>query len=94
MSRPVEQARVRALELAQACARVQGTELPTEDDVLVIDGIGPGHGIASAAGAHATQVGLASTGAVFDPVYGAKVLAALPQVVERFPVDGEVPPPR
>lgn len=85
VSRPAEQIRSRVLELACQVADRQGEPRPLASDVHVVDGRGPGHAIASAAGDHAAALALRSAGLVLDPVYTAKALAALPSIAAGRP---------
>jgi len=81
VSRPPGETRQRVMDMAAGCARQFGTQPPGPDDLQVADGRGPGHGEASAAGRLAANLALRNAGLVLDPVYTAKALAALPQVL-------------
>lgn len=85
VSRPVAETRQVVLELAGRCARRMGARTPPEDELDVVDAIGPGFGMAGPDARAAADLGLRTEGLVLDPTYTAKafaVLAALP------PVDG------
>ena len=85
VSRPADQVEATVLRLAREVAD-RREEPPTEPgDVRLLDGRGPGHGIASAAGASAAALALRTEGLVLDPVYTAKALAALPDAVGLGP---------
>lgn len=85
VSRPPEALRADVLRLAREVADRRGEPAPAADDVCLIDARGPGHGQASAEGAHAADLALRTAGLVLDPVYTAKALAALPAVVGGAP---------
>jgi 1-aminocyclopropane-1-carboxylate deaminase/D-cysteine desulfhydrase-like pyridoxal-dependent ACC family enzyme len=85
VSRPADQLRDRVLELACMVADRQGEPRPLPGDVQVVDGRGPGHGIASPEGDRAAALALRSAGLVLDPVYTAKALAALPAIAAGRP---------
>lgn len=71
----------RVLDMAAACAHQLGTVKPASDDAEFADGRGPGHGIPSPEGRRAADRALRTAGLVLDPVYTAKALAALPEVL-------------
>jgi 1-aminocyclopropane-1-carboxylate deaminase/D-cysteine desulfhydrase-like pyridoxal-dependent ACC family enzyme len=81
VSRPPEETAQRVLELCRGCARLMGTELPQEADVVVDDARGPGHGRPSEEGERAARLALRSSGIVLDPVYSAKALGALTRIL-------------
>jgi D-cysteine desulfhydrase len=81
VSRPVEEADGRVLTLARGVALRRGDPIPEPSDVVVVDARGPGHALPSAAGDRAAALALQHAGLVLDPVYTAKALAALPEVV-------------
>jgi D-cysteine desulfhydrase len=81
VSRPPGETRARVLDLAAGCAARVGTAAPGLRDVDLIDGRGPGHGIPSPEGRAAARLALECEGLVLDPVYTAKALAALPEVL-------------
>lgn len=85
VSRPVADVEMRVLDLAQQIAKRCGDEPPQSRDVNLIDARGPGHGIASPAGAAAAALALRCAGLVLDPVYTAKALAVLPSAVPEGP---------
>jgi len=85
VSRPADQLRDRVLELACMVADRQGEPRPLAGDVQVVDGRGPGHGMASPEGDRAAALALRSAGLVLDPVYTAKALAALPTIAAGRP---------
>ncbi|HET8969894.1 MAG TPA: pyridoxal-phosphate dependent enzyme [Candidatus Nanopelagicales bacterium] len=85
VSRPPEQLAPAVLAISRELARVAGDAAPEPEDVHLVDGRGPGHGVASAAGTAAAAKALRSAGLVLDPVYTAKALAALPAVVGTGP---------
>ena len=85
VSRPPEQLAPAVLALAREVALAAGSPAPGPGDVQLVDGRGPGHGLASEAGQAAARAALRAEGLVLDPVYTAKALAALPAVVGTGP---------
>lgn len=85
VSRAPDEVATNVLGLARAVADRRGEPAPGPDDVRLVDGRGPGHGLPSPPGRHAARVGLLAEGMVLDPVYTAKALAALPEVVADGP---------
>lgn len=85
VSRPVDQVAATVLRLAREVAAGRGEPAAEPGDVHLVDGRGPGHGIASTAGAAAAELALRTEGLVLDPVYTAKALAALPDAVGPGP---------
>jgi 1-aminocyclopropane-1-carboxylate deaminase/D-cysteine desulfhydrase-like pyridoxal-dependent ACC family enzyme len=85
VSGPPEQLAPAGLAISRELAHVAGDAAPEPEDVHLVDGRGPGHGVASAAGTAAAAKALRSAGLVLDPVYTAKALAALPAVVGTGP---------
>lgn len=81
VSRPVEECRVRTLELGRGCAALLDTPAPVVDDVEICDARGPGFGLPSPAGAQMAELAAACEGLLLDPVYTAKALAELPTLV-------------
>jgi 1-aminocyclopropane-1-carboxylate deaminase/D-cysteine desulfhydrase-like pyridoxal-dependent ACC family enzyme len=81
VSRPLDETRRRVLDMAAACAHQLGTVKPAPDDAEFADGRGPGHGIPSPEGRRAADRALRTAGLILDPVYTAKALAALPEVL-------------
>jgi D-cysteine desulfhydrase len=72
-------ARVHALSIGTAA--LLGTPAPSTADVDLVDARGPGHGVASTEGARAAELALRASGLVLDPVYSAKALGAVPQIL-------------
>lgn len=87
VSRPLEEAAARVLDLARGCAALLGSAAPTADDVVLCDARGPGHGVPSAEGERAAALALRCEGLVLDPVYTAKALAALPALLAERRAD-------
>lgn len=77
VSRAPEQVAQQVLALAVGVAENLGEEPARRSDVHIVDGRGPGHGVASEDGARAAQLALVREGLVLDPVYSAKALGAL-----------------
>ena len=87
MSRPPEEAVAQVLDLAVGCAALHHTPPPTVADLKLTDARGPGHGVPSTEGLVAADLALRTEGLVLDPVYSAKALGALTQlllVCKRF----------
>jgi D-cysteine desulfhydrase len=85
VSRPVDEVAGRVLALAREVARRRGEKEPQASDVELVDARGPGHGVASPAGAAAAALALRYAGLVLDPVYTAKALAVLPAAAAGGP---------
>lgn len=81
VSREPSQIRTRVRDLAERCAALAGTPSPDASDIRLVDARGPGHGKPARAGEEAARLALRSNGIILDPVYSAKALAALPQIV-------------
>jgi D-cysteine desulfhydrase len=81
VSRAPEETRDRVLVTARACSELLSTPQPEARDIRLVDARGPGHGVESPGGAKAAQLALTTTGLVLDPVYTAKALAALPDIL-------------
>lgn len=81
VSRPPDESVGRILELAAGCARLHDTAPPARDDIHLIDARGPGHGLASTEGIAASDSALRAEGLVLDPVYSAKALGAMRQIL-------------
>ncbi|HEY7858099.1 MAG TPA: pyridoxal-phosphate dependent enzyme [Candidatus Nanopelagicales bacterium] len=85
VSREVDQVAAAVLRLAREVADRRGEPAAEPGDVRLVDGRGPGHGIASSAGVAAAALALRTEGLVLDPVYTAKALGALPDAVGSGP---------
>jgi D-cysteine desulfhydrase len=81
VSRPVEECRVRVLDLARGCANLLDLPTPSEADVEVRDARGPGFGLPSAAGTDMAELAAACEGLLLDSVYTAKALGQVPALV-------------
>ena len=84
VSRPAEQVAARVLALARECAGVLGSAQTGaagigQQDVVLADARGPGHGLASADGTAMAERAMRTEGLMTDPVYTAKALALLPR---------------
>lgn len=77
VSRPPGETAAQVLRLARGLGRRLGWPVASEADVTVVDARGPGYGLASAAGEHATQTAAATEGLLLDPVFSAKALGVL-----------------
>jgi D-cysteine desulfhydrase len=77
VSRPPDEIGARIVELAGAAAALVGAPPPDPGLLEVVDGRGPGFGVASAAGRDAARQALHSDGLLLDDTYGAKALAVL-----------------
>jgi D-cysteine desulfhydrase len=82
VSRPPDVAMRRVATLAGACADRLGTRRPRSDEVRVTDARGPGYGQPSTAGERCARLAAVSDGILLDPVYAAKALALLADVVD------------
>lgn len=81
VSRPPEEVAGRVLQLATEVAAHRSEPRPASTDVCLVDARGPGHGLPSVDGDRAADLALRYAGLVLDPVYTAKALGALPQIV-------------
>ncbi len=81
VSRPPEETRDRIIRLASECASLVGDGPPPHEALTVLDARGPGHGLESTGGRRAAEIALETDGLVLDPVYTAKALAALPDLL-------------
>ncbi|MGH3320893.1 MAG: 1-aminocyclopropane-1-carboxylate deaminase/D-cysteine desulfhydrase, partial [Streptosporangiaceae bacterium] len=88
VSRPVEEAAARVLDLARRCADLLDAPAVARSDIHLVDARGQGHALPSAAGELAADMALRAAGLVLDPVYTAKALAAVPiaAVAEEGPM--------
>jgi D-cysteine desulfhydrase family pyridoxal phosphate-dependent enzyme len=89
VSRPPEECRARLLELAAGSAELLGAPVPFPNQVEVVDARGPGYGIPSAEGGRAARLAADSEGLLLDPVFTAKAMGALMEMV-RGGLDGPV----
>jgi 1-aminocyclopropane-1-carboxylate deaminase/D-cysteine desulfhydrase-like pyridoxal-dependent ACC family enzyme len=76
VSRPVAETEQQVRRVAAECLALVGSIAPLPAFRLV-DGRGPGHAVASAAGRAAAGLALRHAGLLLDPTYTAKALAAL-----------------
>ena len=81
VSRPPEECLERVLRIAMGCADLLGTPPPGPDDIDLRDARGPGYGVASAEGASAAALLARTEGLYLDPVFTAKAMAALLDIV-------------
>ena len=81
VSRPPAECRDRVLGLARGCAALLGLPAPEERDVELMDARGPGYGAASADGDAAAGLVAATEGLLLDPVFTAKAMAVLADIV-------------
>ena len=87
VSRPADQTAGRVLGLARECLALLSPGAGAgPDDVVVAEARGPGHGLASPAGAAAAEQAMRTEGLMVDPVYTAKALA----LVSRYAAGGNV----
>jgi 1-aminocyclopropane-1-carboxylate deaminase/D-cysteine desulfhydrase-like pyridoxal-dependent ACC family enzyme len=77
VSRPVEEVRDRILRLALDCADLIEGPQPEDDDVEVVEAIGPGYGAPSTEGSEATRLAAETEGLLLDPTFTAKGMATL-----------------
>jgi D-cysteine desulfhydrase len=77
VSRPAAECRERVRALAAGAAELAGIDAAPCDPTVLGGWIGPGYGIASAAGQAAARLVAAAEGVFLDPVFGAKAMAAL-----------------
>lgn len=82
VSRSPEEISSHIAELARQCASALGTAAPRLDLLEIVDGRGPGFGVASAADRDARRLALHTEGLLLDDTYGAKAFAA---TVDQLP---------
>jgi len=88
VSRPPAEITARVHELAAECAAILGTPPPSTELLEVVDGRGPGFGIASPADRAAARLALHTEGVLLDDTYGAKAFAVM---LERLAPTGSGP---
>ena len=75
VSRPPDEITGRVLDLARRCADLLGTPPPGAERLEIVDGRGPGFGVASTADRAAARLVLRTEGLLLDDTYGAKACA-------------------
>lgn len=83
VSRPPEECRERVVELARGCADLLGADPPGPDRVEVVDARGAGYGVPSDQGRRAARVAAKTEGLLLDPVFTAKAMGTLIELVEE-----------
>jgi D-cysteine desulfhydrase len=82
-SREPGESRRRVLQIATGCAELLGTAAPAPDAVEVRDARGPGYGRPSVDALEAAELAARTEGLLLDPVFTAKAMAALIEVVRE-----------
>ncbi|MQA12765.1 MAG: pyridoxal-phosphate dependent enzyme [Pseudonocardiaceae bacterium] len=82
VSRPPAEISSRIAELAQQCASALGAAAPRLDLLEIVDGRGPGFGVAAEADRDRGRLALHTEGLLLDDTYGAKAFAA---TADRLP---------
>jgi D-cysteine desulfhydrase len=82
VSRPAPRMRTEVLGLAARCAALTGARVATEGDLNLVDATGAGFGRRTTRDLRAALLALHTEGVLFDPTYGAKMITALPGVLE------------
>jgi D-cysteine desulfhydrase len=82
-SRPTQESRRRVLELAESCAALLGTPPPAADGVEVRDARGPGYRRPSPEAVEAAELAASTEGMLLDPVFTAKAMAVLIDLVRQ-----------
>jgi D-cysteine desulfhydrase len=82
VSRPPSRLRAEVLDLAARCAALIGGPAPAAGDLHLIDATGSGFGTVSEADRRGMRLILDSVGVLVDPTYGAKMIAALPGLLD------------
>jgi D-cysteine desulfhydrase len=83
VSRPAARIRAGILDLAGRCAALAGTPAPADRDLRLVDATGAGFGQVGEQDRQAMRLALYNEGVLVDPTYGAKMIAALPDLVDR-----------
>lgn len=81
VSRPPAEIGAIVTALAGACGSRSGLTLAGPGDVEIVDARGPGFAVASEAGERARQIAMDTEGLILDPVYTAKALAVVVDLV-------------
>lgn len=81
VSRPRDETIRRVQSLAQEVADLTDDSTIGPDDIDIVDARGAGHGIASARESRWSNLALQASGIILDPVYTAKALGALPEIL-------------
>jgi D-cysteine desulfhydrase len=89
VSRPPKECRDRILQLAAGCAELLGTPAPRPDRIEVRDARGPGYRRPWPVARDVARVAARTEGLLLDPVFTAKALAALTEML-RDGVDGPI----
>jgi D-cysteine desulfhydrase family pyridoxal phosphate-dependent enzyme len=89
VSRPPEECRARVVELSAGVARLLGAPAPSPDHVEIVDARGPEYGVPSDQGRRAARLAADTEGLLLDPVFTAKAMGALMEMV-RGGLDGPV----
>ncbi|HDH03089.1 MAG TPA: pyridoxal-phosphate dependent enzyme [Actinobacteria bacterium] len=83
VSRECDEARSQVLAIAGGCARLLGTEEPTQKlSLAMVDARGPGYGEAWSEASTAADLARRNEGLILDPVYTAKAFAALVHMID------------
>jgi D-cysteine desulfhydrase len=85
VSRPAARLRTEVLDLAARCAALTGGPVPAERDLHLVDAPGPGFGLVSEPDRRGMRLVLSSEGILVDGTYGAKMIAALPDLLGCVP---------
>jgi len=83
VSRPADRMHDEVLELAAGCAELLGGPAPTARDLHLIDATGTGFGQVSDADRAGMALALDTEGLFVDPTYGAKMMTALPDLLDQ-----------
>ena len=87
VSRPPEECRALVLELSAGAAELLRGPTLSPDHVEIVDARGPGYGVPSAQGRRAARLTADTEGLLLDPVFTAKAMGALMEMV-RGGLDG------
>jgi D-cysteine desulfhydrase family pyridoxal phosphate-dependent enzyme len=82
VSRPPEECRERVADLAAGTARLLGAATPSPGRAEIVDARGPGYGEASDEGRRAARLAADTEGLLLDPVFTAKAMGALVELIE------------
>jgi 1-aminocyclopropane-1-carboxylate deaminase/D-cysteine desulfhydrase-like pyridoxal-dependent ACC family enzyme len=82
VSRPPEESRDRVLDLARGCADLLGASPVASDRVEIVDARGASYRVPSDMGTRAARVAAATEGLLLDPVFTAKAMGVLIELVE------------
>jgi 1-aminocyclopropane-1-carboxylate deaminase/D-cysteine desulfhydrase-like pyridoxal-dependent ACC family enzyme len=83
VSRPAARIGTEVLDLAGRCTALTGAPRPAAGDLHLVDALGSGFGHVSERDLRGIRLALDTEGVLIDATYGAKMMAALPGLLDR-----------